>query len=75
MGLPNQVQKYFWGDSLEELDSKTHFHYITQTILDHGDEVSLQWLFAIYPEESIQTELPNLKLTQKSANYWNLYFS
>ena len=75
MGIPKYIQKYFWGDSIEDIDTNVHFRYISQTILEKGNIDSLHWLFRLYPAKLIETEIPHLKLSKKSSNYWKLYFS
>jgi hypothetical protein len=75
MGIPRFLQKYFWGDTISELDTTTHRHYILQTLLEKGDSSSIKWLLGTYGENIIKSELPNLKLSKKSSNYWHMYFS
>lgn len=73
--LPEDAKKYFWGDNLKELVWPKHKKYITQTLLEHGDVISLQWLFTRISRLEIQKLLPSLKLRPKSNNFWRIYLS
>ncbi|MEX0895911.1 MAG: hypothetical protein WDZ94_03145 [Patescibacteria group bacterium] len=73
--LPTHVQKYFWGDNLEELSWDQHKKYIVQTLLDKGDMQSLNWLFQHISRAEIKRFLPTLKLQPKSSNFWQIYLS
>jgi hypothetical protein len=75
MGIPISLHKFFWGDSISELDTTTHRNYILQTLLEKGDASSITWLLGTYGENTIKSELPSLKLSKKSLNYWHIYFS
>lgn len=71
--FPPSVSKYFWGDNLKELDLQNHKRYIIQTILENGNRESLNWLFSTYEKPLIRQLLSGLKLSRKSANFWNIY--
>lgn len=73
--LPSQVAKYFWGDNLAELSLYRHEQYIAQTLLEKGDLDSIAWLFQHLSKPKIVKLLPTLKLSQKSANFWQIYLS
>lgn len=75
MSLPHSVTRYFWGDNLQELNPQVHAKYITQTLLEKGDSEALDWLFSIFPSQAIKTMLPDLKLSKKSAHFWQVYLS
>ncbi len=71
--FPDQVTKYFWGDDLSQLNWLHHKKYIIQTLLEKGDADSIAWLFQQSDKKEIKNMLPSLKLSQKSANFWNIY--
>ena len=73
--LPGFIQKYFWGDDLEELEWEKHKKYIMQVILDRGDKEALKWLFDRVSTEDLNKVLLSLKLSAKSRNFWQLYLS
>lgn len=73
--LPKFAQKYFWGDDLDQLNWQSHQKYITQTLLDKGDAQAISWLMKQLPKETLKKTIPNIKLTPKSRNFWELYFS
>lgn len=73
--FPDQVTKYFWGDDLGQLNWLHHKKYIIQTLLEKGDVDAIAWLFQQSDKKEIKKMLPSLKLSQKSANFWNIYLS
>ena len=73
--LPKYVTQYFWGDNLDELSWQNHQRYITQTLLEKGDEKAIKWLFSKTSGEKIKIMLPQLKLSKKSANFWSIYLN
>lgn len=75
MSLPPSAARYFWGDNLQALSLDAHLRYITQTLLEKGDIDALQWLFSMLPTPVIKTMLPKLKLSKRSAHFWEMYLS
>ena len=73
--IPTQVQLFFWGDNLDELNWPEHKKYIIQTVLDKGNIESLKWLFTKTSRLEILHLLPQLKLQPKSRNFWQIYLS
>ena len=73
--IPPQVEKYFWGDDLSKLNWQKHKQYIIQTLLNKGDAESISWLLQKTDSNQLKNMLPIIKLDQKSANFWRLYFS
>lgn len=73
--LPDYVAKYFWGDNLLQLSQGDNESYIIQTILDIGDQKAVKWLLSKLNRDSIKAKLPELNLSSKSANFWNIYLS
>lgn len=71
--LPPQVVKYFWGDDLQELSWPVHQAYITQTILEKDDLPAIKWLLQQSDRAAIKKQLSQLKLSPKSANFWQMY--
>ena len=73
--LPKNLHKYFWGDNLYELNWQDHNKYITQTLLEKGDVGATAWLLKTADRSELLEQLPELKLTPKSFNFWNIYLS
>lgn len=71
-GLPKFLEKYFWGDNLEELSWESNRRYVTQTILNKGNLQAGRWLVKKVGKSRLSLELPKYKLDPKSANYWKL---
>lgn len=73
--LPKNLYKYFWGDDLSELSWQKHQKYITQTLLEKGDREAANWLLTSVDKSKLLAQLPKLKLSPKSRNFWNIYLS
>lgn len=73
--IPHQAKKYFWGDDLDQLNWEDHQQYIVQTLLEKGDFEELSWLFKQISKKEVYEMLPELKLSKKSRNFWEVYLS
>jgi hypothetical protein len=73
--LPAGIQKYFWGDDLNDLAWPKHRKYIVQTILERGNKEAVRWLFSSTDKTQIKRMLPKLKLSKKSLNFWKIYLT
>ncbi len=73
--LPPFISKYFWGDDLHTLDLENHKTYIIQTILEKGDREAVRWLFATISVSTVKETVPKIRLSKKSAHFWNIYLS
>lgn len=73
--LPTGILRYFWGDDLKQLNINTNQKYIIQTLLEMGNSDALRWLFATIDKQKIRNYLPTLKLSEKSAHFWNIYLA
>jgi hypothetical protein len=73
--LPEFITRYFWGDDLQQLDFSKNKKYILQTLLERGNQKAIQWLFSILDRDSIKSMLPRIKLSKKSAHFWNIYLA
>lgn len=73
--FPSYVARYFWGDNIQQLKLLENEKYIIQTLLEKGDQHAIEWLLSAINKNTIKNLLPTLKLSKKSANYWNIYFS
>ena len=73
--LPPGVKRYFWGDDGHALDWEKHRTYIIGTLLEKGDEKAIHWLLSKTGPETLKSLLPQLRLSDRSARFWSLYFS
>lgn len=73
--LPSDIALYFWGDDLKQLNINNNQKYIAQTLLEIGNSDALRWLFSKIDRQTIKNFLPTLKLSKKSAHFWNIYLS
>lgn len=73
--LPQDVLKYFWGDSLDELSWENNREHITKTLLEKGDTAALAWLFERTDKNYLKEIVKKNNLDKKSENFWNIYLS
>jgi len=73
--IPQFVTQYFWGDDVKQLDIHKNEKYIIQVLLEMGNSNALHWLFSTINKQTIRNALPSLKLSKKSAQFWNIYLS
>lgn len=73
--LPSFLNKYFWGDNLEEINLKNHKKYIARTILSIGDLEAVKWLNSKFDKPFLKRLLDSKQVDKKSANFWKLYYS
>lgn len=73
--LPEFITQYFWGDDLQQLDFSKNKKYILQTLLERGNGKAIQWLFSTVDKDTIKSILPTIKLSKKSAHFWNIYLT
>jgi histidinol-phosphate/aromatic aminotransferase/cobyric acid decarboxylase-like protein len=73
--LPKHLHKYFWGDDLSELNWASHQQYIAQTILEKGDRQAARWLLQNIDRTQLLEQIKQMKLSPKSANFWQVYLS
>lgn len=71
--IPSNISQYFWGDNLKELNVNKNQKYIIQTLLEIGNSDALRWLFSTIDKKTIKNFLPALRLSKKSAHFWNIY--
>ncbi len=73
--MPSNIAQYFWGDNLKQLNVNKNQKYIIQTLLESGNSDALRWLFSTIDRQTIKNFLPALRLSEKSAHFWNIYLS
>lgn len=73
--FPQFITQYFWGDDLSQLDFSKNRKYILQVLLERGNQKAIQWLFSVLDKNTIKNTLPTIKLSEKSAHFWNIYLA
>lgn len=73
--LPEFITHYFWGDDLHQLNLSKNRKYILQVLLERGNQKAISWLFSVIDKNTIKELLPTLKLSKKSAQFWNIYLT
>jgi len=73
--LPTSLNKYFWGDDLNDIKWPKGKNYIVQTLLEKGNKDAIGWLFGQVDKSQIVRMLPGLRLSQKSLNFWTIYLA
>lgn len=73
--IPSFLKPYFWGDDLTKFNLNDNKKYIIQTLLENGDTKALRWLFSTFGKQTVVAFLSTLKLSQKSAHFWQIYLS
>ncbi len=73
--LPTFLNKYFWGDDLNEINLKDHKNYIAKTILSIGDLRAVKWLDDKFDASFLKSLLNSKRIDEKSRSFWKLYYS
>ncbi len=74
MILPKEVKKFFWDIDISKATPARHKKYYISRILDKGDGKSVSWLFKMFGRGVVKRSVSSLKLTPRSANYWQKFF-
>lgn len=75
MTLSPHIRQYFWDIDPENATPGKHTRYYAARILELGDREAVDWLFKLFGKEKIGELLPGLRLSERSANYWRIYFN
>ena len=75
MSLSPQISGYFWDIDPESANPKNHPKYYMSRILEVGNKKAVNWLFRRFGKNKVKRFLPTLRLSERSTNYWNHYFS
>jgi hypothetical protein len=73
MYLPEDFKKYFWDCDFSKLSFKKYKFFITERILNLGNEKSLKWLLK-QVDKSFIKEIVNKSrnLDKKTKNFWKI---
>jgi len=73
--IPKWLQYLFWDTSLNKIHIKQNARYIIERVLEFGDMYALEWLQRVYPTRTIiDVIFLSINLTEKSRNFWRLWF-
>jgi len=71
--IPKYVNSLFWEN--DSFDGDDHVQYVISRILEIGDDKQVDWMMSNYTKEQVVEVLKKTKtISQKSANYWSVYF-
>lgn len=71
--LPGFLEKYFWDVDFSRLNKEDYTSFITERILEYGDERAIRWLFQNFTKSEIKKILKKRRnISPLSANYWSL---
>lgn len=73
--IPQHCHYLFWDRNPGEIDIRANASYVIERVLELGDLDALWWLQRIYPTRLIMdTGEVSRKLSEKSKNFWRLWF-
>jgi hypothetical protein len=71
--LPEELKKYFWDCEFEKLSFSKYKFFVTERILNYGNEISLKWLLGQTNQSFIAEVIKKSKnLNKKTRNYWKI---
>jgi hypothetical protein len=75
MSLSTEIRGYFWDIDPEKATPKKHPKYYMTRILEEGNKKAVSWLFRMFGKNKVKSRLSSLRLSERSNNYWQHYFS
>lgn len=74
--LPEQYRKYFWDCDFEKITLESHPIFITERLLNYGDDQTLKWLLDRIDKNDLKNVVNKSRnLDKKTRNYWNILLS
>ncbi len=74
--LPDQYRKYFWDCDFYEITMEAYPFFITERLLNYGNEQTLNWLLAQIDKAYLTNVVKHSRnLDKKTKNYWNILLS
>lgn len=71
--LPDYMKKYFWDCDFESLDWNRYRRFITERVLNLGDDKSVAWIRGQVDDLFLkELVLSSRELDPKTRNYWRL---
>lgn len=74
--LPEDLNKYFWDVSFDELSFEKYPRFIAERIMNYGDLKAIKWLLSISGTELIRAVVKTSRnLNPKTKNFWQIKLS
>ena len=71
--LPDQYRKYFWDCDFEHITMEAYPFFITERLLNYGNEQTLKWLLARISKIDLGNVVKKSRnLDKKTKNYWKI---
>ena len=71
--LPDQYRKYFWDCEFEEITLEKYKIFITERLLNYGNENTTKWLLRRVDKSELKSVVNKSRnLDKKTKNYWQL---
>ena len=71
--LPDNYRKYFWDCDFHEITMEKYKFFITERLLNYGNEQTLKWLLSNIEKSDLKNVVINSRnLNKKTRNYWEL---
>jgi hypothetical protein len=71
--LPDQYRKYFWDCDFYEINMEKYQFFITERLLNYGNEQTLKWLLARINKIDLENVVKKSRnLDKKTKNYWKI---
>ena len=69
--LPEELKRHFWDVEFNELSFEKYPRFITERILNYGDQDGVKWLLSCTEIQFIKDLVENSRnLNGKTRNYW-----
>jgi hypothetical protein len=74
--LPEHYRKYFWDCDFYEITMEKYQFFITERLLNYGNEQTLKWLLARISKIDLENVVKKSRnLDKKTKNYWSIILS
>jgi hypothetical protein len=71
--FPEYLKKYFWDCDFAELSFNKYPFFITERILNYGNETSVKWLLEqVDIPYIVQVVVKSRKIDKKTKNFWKI---
>lgn len=71
--LPDQFKKYFWDVNFDEISFELYPRFVTERILNYGDQNGIKWLLSHFDTSFIKILVESSRnLNVKTRNFWQI---
>jgi len=75
LAVPERFRTLFWDTRIDRIHLRRNARYIIERVLELGDMDAMEWLQRVYAVQNIiDVLLTSRNLTNKSRNFWMLWF-